>query len=109
LDVKAISQGKSVRSSHYAGAQTVDIRQIRGSEGRYQDFDQNFNPLKDHNQNRWVRIANAWDQNIYLPAVELIQIGDVYIIRDGHHRISVAKFKGCTFVDARVTEWRLDA
>ena len=49
----------------------------------------------------------AWYQGIGLPAVELIKIGDIYIVRDGHHRISVARYMGCDFIDARVTEWEL--
>jgi hypothetical protein len=107
MDVKTITQGKSVRSRHYVGSRTVNIRQIKGSEGRCQDFDQKFNPLKTHNQNRWISIASAWQQGTLLPAVDLIKIGDAYVVRDGHHRISVAKFMGCNFVDAQVTEWVL--
>jgi hypothetical protein len=107
LDVKIITQGKSVRNRRYAGSQTVSISQIKGSEGRCQDFDQDFNPLKSHNKNRWISVANAWERGTYLPAVDLIKIGDVYVVRDGHHRISVAKFNGCNFIDAQVTEWIL--
>ena len=107
LDVGAIKQGKSVRSCRYAGSQTVSIQQIKGSEGRSQDFDQDFNPLKSHNKNRWIGIARAWECGSYLPAVDLIKIGDVFIVRDGHHRISVAKFMGSDFIDAHVTEWVL--
>ena len=76
LDIDTILRGRNIRNHSYSGTTTVRINQIKGSEGRCQDFDQNFNPLKDHNQNRWVSIANAWDQGIYLPAVELIKIGD---------------------------------
>jgi hypothetical protein len=99
--------GKSIRSRHYAGSQTVDTRHIVGSEGRCQDFDRDFNPLKRHNQNRWMSVATALHQGVYLPAVDLIKIGDEYIVRDGHHRISVARHMGCRFVDAQVTEWVL--
>ena len=49
--------------------------------------------------------AHDYDVN----AVELIKIGDVYVVRDGHHRISVARFMGCRFLDAQVTEWNLAA
>jgi hypothetical protein len=107
VDVKTITRGKSIHSCRYARSQTVRIQQIKGSEGRCQDFDRNFNPLKSHNQNRWVSIAGAWLNGTHLPAVDLIKIGDIYVVRDGHHRISVAKFMGCNFVDAHVTEWVL--
>jgi hypothetical protein len=40
-----------------------------------------------------------------LPPVRLIQVGDVYFVRDGHHRISVAKALGQTEIDAVVSVW----
>ena len=83
------------------------IDQIKGSEGRSQDFDQDFNPLKLRNQGRWLSIARAWHHGVSLPAVDLIKVGDVYLVRDGHHRISVARYMGSDFIDARVTEWVL--
>jgi hypothetical protein len=108
LDVNTITQGKSIRNCRYIGACTIPLQKIKGSEGRCQDFDENFNPLKLHNRQRWASIAQAWEQGIYLPAVDLIKVGDQYIVRDGHHRISVAMFKGADYIDAHVTEWTLD-
>lgn len=108
MDVETICQGKCVHSSHYVGTKTVKIAEIKGSENSAQDFDCKFNPLKNHNAGRWIKIANAWHQGNSLPAVDLIKIGDVYIVRDGHHRISVARYMGCDAVDANVTEWVLE-
>lgn len=107
-DMVAIMQGKAIHNCRYTGGQSVCIDQIKGSEGRCGDFDQDFNPLKSHNRDRWIGVASAFQQSIRLPAVELIKIGDVYVVRDGHHRISVAKFRGCDFIDAHVTEWTLE-
>ena len=107
MDVETSTKGKPICSCGYIGSKTVRIQQIKGSEGRCQDFDLNFNPLKNHNQNRWISIASAWQRGVHLPAVDLIKIGDKYVVRDGHHRISVAKFMGCIFIDANVTEWVL--
>jgi hypothetical protein len=84
----------SVRARSQAGVRTVPIDQIRGSEGRSQDFDGDFNPLQDHNKRRWLSVATAWQRGRMLPPVELIQAGDVYFVRDGHHRISVARAMG---------------
>jgi hypothetical protein len=107
LDLETISRGKSVRSCHYTGTHTVKIADIKGSENSCQDFDQNFNPIKIHNRQRWISIARAWQHGISLPAIDLVKIRDTYIVRDGHHRISVAKYMGADFIDARVTEWVL--
>jgi hypothetical protein len=107
LEFDTISDGRNIQNHHYCGAATVRIDQIKGSEGRCQDFDQDFNPLKLRNQGRWLSIARAWHHGVKLPTVDLIKVGDVYIVRDGHHRISVARYMGADFIDACVTEWVL--
>jgi hypothetical protein len=73
-----------------------------GSEGRVDDFDSAFNPLTAHTRDRWIGIAVARRQGTVLPPVELIQVGDVYYVRDGHHRISVAKAEGQAEIEARI-------
>jgi hypothetical protein len=91
----------------YAGLQTVPIEQIRGSEGRSSDFDRDFHPLQDHCKGRWLRVAAARDQGKVLPPVVLVQVGDVYFVRDGHHRISVARALGQLDIEAEVTVWQV--
>ncbi|MBW1856605.1 MAG: hypothetical protein JRJ00_18485 [Deltaproteobacteria bacterium] len=108
LDLETLSRGRNTHNRRYSGASTVRIDQIKGSEGRSQDFDQDFNPLKSRNRERWLSIARAGYKGISLPAVELIKIQDAYIVRDGHHRISVARYMGSDFIDAHVTEWVLE-
>ena len=80
----------------------VPLEKIVGSEGRVRDFDQNFNPLADHNNQRWISVAVAHRQGKTLPPVDLIQIGDEYYDRDGHHRISVAKAAGQAVIEAEI-------
>lgn len=89
----------------HGGVQLVPIAKICGSEGRSQDFDANFCPRKLHNRERWVNIARARREDVVLPLVELIQIGESYFVRDGHHRISVAKAQGQLEIEAEVTRW----
>jgi hypothetical protein len=52
-----------------------------------------------------VNIAAAWEMGTPLPPVKLIQIGDLYFVRDGHHRISVARAMGQEAIEAEVTAW----
>ena len=85
------------------------LGQIRGSEGRCQDFDVAFHPLKQHAEERWVSVARAQLRGLGLPPIELIQVGEVYFVRDGHHRISVAAALGQQEIDAVVTVWQLAA
>lgn len=81
---------------------TVSINKIVGSESRAHDFDKQFRPLVSHTRDRWVGVAIAYRRGINLPPVELIQVGDEYYVRDGHHRISVAKTYGQATIEARI-------
>lgn len=96
------ARGRLVQGSD-AGFRTVPIDQIRGSENRAADFDSDFNPVQNHTRQRWLRVAEARYWGRALPPVELLQIGGVYFVRDGHHRISVARALGQEAIDARVT------
>jgi hypothetical protein len=95
----------SHKGQHYMGAQTVDIRCIGGSVNKSADFDIHFNPLSDHIEARWVKVATAMLDGIDLPPIELILVKDTYYVVDGHHRVSVAHMLGIQFLDAIVTRW----
>jgi hypothetical protein len=107
LSLTELTQECAVSSSSDAGIRTVPIKQIRGSEGRSHDFDRDFNPLQDHTRMRWLGIAAARQAGKSLPPVSLIQVGDVYFVRDGHHRISVARAIGQCDIEAEVTVWQV--
>jgi hypothetical protein len=78
------------------------LAKIVGSEGRTADFDSAFDPLRSHNRDRWIGIAAARRQGAILPPVELIQVGDTYYVRDGNHRVSVAKAAGQVEIEAQI-------
>jgi hypothetical protein len=107
LDLAAVQAQCDVRHRHHAGIRTVPIRQIRGSEGRSRDFDADFRPLRAHAKHRWLGIAGARWRGMPLPPVTLIQIGGIYFVRDGHHRISVARAFGQPDIEAEVTIWQV--
>jgi hypothetical protein len=86
----------------------VAIERILGSEGRANDFDRDFNPLQDRSKGRWLGVAAARQRGKPLPPVALIQVGDVYFVQDGHHRISVARALGQRAIEASVMVWQVD-
>lgn len=92
----------------YVGMQVVPVEKIIGSEGRYNDFDNLFFPKHSHLKNRWLNIDKAYMEGKILPAVTLYEIGGVYFVRDGNHRVSVAKARGVEFIDAEVTSLRTE-
>lgn len=92
-----------VENSAYAGLQFIPISQIRGTENKESEFDRAFNPLQERNRVKWQELARKKMRGIDLPPVELVKVGDIYYVRDGHHRISVSRWLGQTFVDAEIT------
>jgi len=98
-DVKDILKPKN---EVYMGSQVVPIKLIAGSEGRYHDFNKFFLPRKEHLRQRWQRVDEAHIKDIILPPILLYEIGGVYFVRDGNHRVSVAKMQNVEFIDAEV-------
>jgi len=88
----------------YRGVTTVRVDQIAGSLNRYHEFDRAFLPTQDNIAPRWQRVDQAFYEAINLPPVVLYQVGDVYFVVDGHHRVSVAREQGQVFIDAEVRE-----
>ena len=83
--------------------QDIPLDAIVGSVGRYKDFTRQFFPLVEEDQSRWARVHTLTGSLQGLPPVELFQIGDVYFVRDGNHRVSVARELGATHIEAYVT------
>lgn len=102
LNLAEIRSQNPKENKVYIGSRTVQIDRIRGSESRCDDFDVNLRPLHDHLRQRWIDVAVARLSGASLPAVELIHIGGFYFIRDGHHRVSIARALGEKYIDAIV-------
>jgi hypothetical protein len=98
----------NVRGQRWLGHQVVSVDHIIGSEGRYGDFDRQFLPRSDKLKERWSRIDSAMIDSVQLPPVDLYKIGDAYFVRDGNHRVSVARQQGQVYIDAAVTELLID-
>lgn len=104
LPYDAVRDQLPFRGQHYIGLQQVKIDQIVGSVGRYRDFDRAFLPRQERTRGRWVNVDSAHHEDIILPPVDLYKVGEIYFVRDGNHRISVAREQGQDFIDAHVTE-----
>jgi hypothetical protein len=105
LSFDAVKRSLKVFGQFYRGVQTVPINQIVGSATlRYHDFDRAFLPTQARTKSRWRNIDRAYYQNVDLPPVQLYQVGEFYFVRDGHHRISVARERGQEFIEGEVIE-----
>lgn len=96
---KALGARNKVR----LGRRVVPIDKIVGSVDRHMDFDATFLPVKASLRARWERIDRAFHRGEDLPPVVLHRLGDDYFVEDGNHRVSVARFQGVGWIDAKVT------
>jgi hypothetical protein len=90
----------------HLGRRTVPVESIVGSEGRYADFDDAFLPLQGSSEQKWRSVYAALRRGEELPPVSLLKVDDVYFVRDGNHRVSVARWLGVVALDGEVAELR---
>ena len=93
-------------SERSIGLQSITLDSIVGTVGRGRDFDRQFRPVSGRTRTRWERIANAQRRGRDMPPISAYRVGDMHFVRDGHHRVSVARALGDTHIDAYVTEVR---
>jgi hypothetical protein len=84
--------------------QTIPLDAIQGSVGRYTDFTRDFLPTKSIDPQRWARVKTQIYAQEGLPPIEVYQIGQVYFVLDGNHRVSVAREMGNQTIEAYVRE-----
>jgi len=93
-------------SQQELGLQTIPLDSIVGTVGRGTEFDRSFRPTSNRTRPRFERIANAQRRGESMPPISVYRIGDMHFVRDGHHRVAVARAQGREDIDAYVTEVR---
>jgi hypothetical protein len=88
------------------GLQTIPLDSVVGTVDRTRDFDRGFRPTTTRVRGRWQRIAAAQRRGEAFPPISVYRVGDLHFVRDGHHRVSVAKSLGREDIDAYVTQVR---
>ena len=83
------------------GVRLVPVDKIVGSVSRYEDFTRQFLPLRDSLRERWINVESLAMRRGW-PPVELYQLGDVYFVSDGNHRVAVARQMGNDTIEAYV-------
>ena len=86
------------------GLHEISLDSIIGTVDRSRDFDRAFRPISTRTRPRWERIASALRRGEDMPPISVYRIGDLHFVRDGHHRVSVARALGRSTIDAYVTE-----
>jgi len=104
LSYEEVAQKLNLNVRKERGVQTIPLRTIVGSVGRYTDFTRTFLPLYDTDMERWSRVKAAIDAGIELPPIDVYKVGEAYFVLDGNQRVSVARQEGFTHIQAHVIE-----
>ena len=76
---------------HSLGLKSIALESIVGTVDRSKEFDREFRPTSGRVRGRWQRIAEAQRRGRDMPPISVYRIGDLHFVRDGHHRVSVAR------------------
>lgn len=98
-----------IRALGFASERSIGLRVVRldsivGTVDRERDFDRSFRPTSARVRSRWEHLDAAMRRGESMPPVDLLKVGELYFVRDGHHRVSVSRALGREDIDARVTE-----
>src|SRR4051794_38324115 len=104
LPFEEVVEALGVVGQRDLGLQVSALDSIVGSVDRAAEFDRGFRPTSPRLRSRWERIAAAQRRGEALPPISVYRIGDLHFVRDGHHRVSVARALGRRDIDAYVTE-----
>jgi hypothetical protein len=93
-----------MRGQRNLGLQQIETDKVIGSVSRFNDFDRAFLPRQTHTRARWENIDRTYFQDVILPPIDVYKVGEVYFVKDGNHRMSVARERGQVYMDAYVIE-----
>jgi hypothetical protein len=104
LPFEEVVEALGRRGERRLGLQTIDLDSIVGTVDRSREFDRAFRPTSSRVRPRWERIALAQRKGQSMPPIDVYRIGELHFVKDGHHRVSVARELGHEVIEAYVTE-----
>ncbi len=104
LPFEEVAEALGHRGERSLGLQTIPLDSIAGTVDRSREFDRSFRPTSRRVRRRWQGIAEAQRRGESMPPISVYRIGDMHFVKDGHHRVSVARAMGRKEIDAYVTE-----
>jgi hypothetical protein len=96
------SRRLDVSGRSYLGVREIPLDRIVGSVDRSADFDRDFRPQRGLSRERLARLRSAF-RDTDMPAIAVYEVGGVYFVEDGHHRVALARERRAEFIDAAVT------
>jgi nucleotide-binding universal stress UspA family protein len=104
LSYEDVREKLQAKETNQRKLKNIPLDTIVGSMGRYSDFTRSFFPRQEKDEDRWARVRMQVEGSEGLPPIEAYQLGDVYFVIDGNHRVSVARSLGATHIEGYVTQ-----
>ena len=102
-----VSRRLRIRGQRYAGVKPIRVDRIIGSvDRRNADFDRKFRPARRELRDRMRRLREVFAFG-EMPPIDVYEVGGMYFVVDGHHRVAIAREAGAEFIDAQVTSVRM--
>jgi len=94
---------RSARADAGGAVREIPLEAITGSvePNRATLFDREFRPSAPA-RCRWLRVWHAEQRGAGLPPISVVAVDDGYAVRDGHHRVSVARSRGALSIVAAI-------
>lgn len=95
----------AVATRRSLGVVPIPVESIVGTVDRHKAaaFDRCFRPPQ-WSRGRWTLMFRAVRRGVALPPISVYRVGDEHFVRDGHHRVSVARAMDADAIDASVVE-----
>jgi hypothetical protein len=104
LPYEEVVEALGFQSERSIGLHSIPLDSIVGTVDRAREFDRSFRPTSTRVRQRWENIALAQRTGKAMPPIEVYRVGELHFVKDGHHRVSVARAQGRDTIDAYVTE-----
>ena len=95
LSLDAVMRAARVESELDRGVIEIPLDRVQGSESKAAEFDSVFSPRRARQRHRWAQLDQVMQyRGVEVPPVEAYRVGETYFVRDGHYRVSVARYLG---------------
>lgn len=102
LPLDEVQRRLRIVGQSYVGVRPVSLERIVGAVDRSADFGRDFKLRRSLSRSRLASLRAAFPDGD-MPAIEVYEVGGLYFVADGHHRVALAHERGAEFLDADIT------
>lgn len=107
LSLEELTKVVKPQGEVYSGIRDVPVAKIIGSESRSDDFSMGFYPVHKWMEQRWTRVKKLLLGDQISEPIKLLEYGGYYFVRDGNHRVSIARTNKIEFLTAEITSLKI--